>query len=323
MTSGQVKSEVLARLAGWHTVSETVSEVVTGPRFGHQQYAVSFTSQSNPASFLLKMTPKNGVSTEVVDNGRSTIEYKQGATHYAVAASNPDAWSLYRLTGPELSQDLKSSRVLAVSVTAKQVVLHLMMPVTPGITANTTLWFNLTSNLPSRLKASWKGGAIEETPVHIEVNPSVYPSTFAFSPPSGVTPQVAMTTQGTEIDQAQARVSFPIVLPPSGMNLDLSAVNVNSDKASRVVLLTYQTANQEPVVITESRASRFKPPAGISLVSETVGTLKVEVGSLPDGQVMAGFTVNKTLLVIEGPASTVDALVNGWADNASVGSSSP
>lgn len=324
MTPTQVKSEVLARLKAWHAVSETVAVSLLAP---HQskphQYQVTYTSQKSPEAFRLQLVPKSGATTEVVDNGLNTVQYVQGSQHYSVSASNSNPWSLYQLTGLELQSVLKSSRVLGVSVTSKKAELHLLMPIAPGIMAKGTLWFDLVSNQPSRLSATWKGGAVTEIPSAIHVNPSVSASAFVFTAPSGVSPEVALTAQGTAIDQAQARVAFPIILPGSAQNLQLNNVNVSTSKGKRVVLLSYQTQNKNPLVITESQGTPFKAPHGLSTVTETVGTLKIEVGSMPDGQEMAGLTINKTLIVVEGPQDTVDGLVNGWAGTKSISSSSP
>lgn len=314
MTPKQVKNEVLARLKNWHSVSETVTEVTTGPRGGHQTYNISLVSAANPPSFHMEVTPKKGTPYEVVDNGLSTIEYQRGAKHYSVAASDPNAWTVYRMLGTELPTALEASRVKSVSVKSKEVVLHMVTPVASGVSARVTLWFDLSRNVPARFQAVWKGGSIVETPSNIQVNPSVSSSVFTFTPPTGVHPQVALTTQGTELDQAQARVTFPIVLPDVSQNLQLNAVNVTSQKSKRVVLLTYQTAKGNPVLITESKAAAFKPPAGLSMVTESVGTTTAKVGSMPDGEEMAVLTLNKTLVVVEAPAATVDALVNSWAN---------
>lgn len=324
MTPTQVKTEVLARLKAWHAVSETVAVTLLAPHQSKRhQYQVTYTSQKSPASFRLQLVPKSGATTDVVDNGLNTVQYVQGSQHYSVAASGSNAWGLYQLTGLELQSVLKSSKVLGVSVTSKEVALHLLMPIAPGIMAKGTLWFDLVSNLPSRLSATWKGGSVTETPSNIHVNPSISASAFVFTPPSGVSPEVALTAQGTEIDQAQARVAFPIILPAGAQNLQLNNVNVNTSKGRRVVLLSYQTQDKNPLVITESKGTPFKAPQGLSMVTERVGTLKIEVGSLPDGQEMAGLIINKTLIVAEGPQNTVDGLVNSWAGTKSASSSSP
>jgi YbbR domain-containing protein len=55
------------------------------------------------------------------------------------------------------------------------------------------------------------------------------------------------------------------------------------------------------------------------MVTETVGTMTAKVGSLPDGEEMAALTLQKALVVIEGPAAAVDNLVNSWT----IGSSQP
>lgn len=319
MTPTQVKSEVLARLKGWHTVQEQLTEVVSGPNGQKQTYQVALLGSTSPNEFRLDVVPKEGTPYQVVDTGLNTVEYQHGAKHYSVSASNPGAWAMYRILGAGLPSALQASHVASVVVTPKQVVLHMITPIAPRTPARATLWFNLQSNMPSRFVASWKGGSVEETPTQIHINPNISPAAFVFTPPAGVRAQVALTTQGTALDQAQAHVTFPIVLPPSSQNLQLNAVDVSAQAGRRVVLLTYVTPKQSPVVITEEKAGSFTPPAGLSMVSETVGTTTAEVGSLPDGEEMAAVTLQKTLVVIEGPAVAVDNLVNSWT----VGSTSP
>ena len=322
MTPAEVKSEVLSRLDAWHATSETVAETMTGAGGSKHKYMVTLMDQASPANFRLKVVASSGVVYEIIDNGLNVIEYQRGDPHYTVLAANAAAWSLYRLMGTELPKSLTASRMVSVSVKSKQAVLQMMTPISPGIMAKTTLWFNLVTNMPSRWQALWKGGSIVETPSKIQVNPALSPSAFRFSPPAGVTPEVGLTPQGTELDQAQSRVPFAIVLPPRGENFSLRSVNVSSGISNRVVLLTYETANQTTLVITESKSAVFKPPSGLSMIREMSGTLQVKVGTMPDGQELAALTMGKTSLVIEGPVNGVDTLINGWA-NANMGTLSP
>jgi outer membrane lipoprotein-sorting protein len=322
MTPSQVKNEVLARIADWRTVQETVDETVaSGPHAIPQHLVVSFISQSSPAAFRMQVAPKTGTPFEVLDNGLSTIEYTKGSDHYAVSVSNANTLSLYRLTGLELVGALQASRVQSFSVSTKALVLHLLMPITPGVMAKAVLWFNLNTNAPTRLTAQWHSGSLNEVPVAIHINPTIPSSAFSFSAPSGASPEVALTPSGTAIDQAQSRVPFPIILPPSSSSLQLTGVNVGTARHNPVVLLTYESQHGEPVVITESKAAVYKPPSGLSTVTETVGTLTAKVGTMPDGQEMAGIVVHKTLIVVQGPVKTVDDLVNGWANAVSSPSS--
>lgn len=313
MTPLEVKNEVLARIKGWQSIQEKINEVMTGPNGQQQTYKVTLVSAQAPKGFRLKVVPKTGTPYEVVFTGLNTIEYQRGSRHYSVFASNPSAWSIYRILGPDLGAELKQSHVQTVSVNPTEAVLHMTMPIAAGVESQATLWFDLATNAPSKLKAVWKGGSVEEVLTQVHVNPTVPSSEFAFTPPVGVRPQLALSPQGTEIVQAQSRVAFPIVLPPSSQNLQLNAVDVSSKAGKRVVLLTYLNARQNPLVITEEKAARFKPPAGISMVTESVGTRTVQVGSMPDGDEMAALTLQKTLVVIEGPTVTVDDLVNAWA----------
>lgn len=322
MTPAQVKSEVLSRLGAWHATNETIVETMTGLGGAKQTYHVTLTDQASPLDFRLKVVAQTGSEYEIVDNGLNVVEYRRGARHYTVLAASSDAWAIYRLLGTELPRSLTASRMRSVTVKAKEAVLNMITPLSPGITAKTTLWFNLTTNTPSRWQATWKGGSIEEVPSTIQVNPTLPTSTFQFSPPSGVTPEIGLTSQGTELGQAQAQVPFPIVLPPRGTDFSLHSVNVSSGTASPVVLLTYQTANQSVLVVTESKRKTFKPPARLTMITEMAGTLHVQVGTMPDGQELAALTLGKTALVVEGPVNGVDALINGWA-NANEASLSP
>lgn len=314
MTPQQVKKEVLARIDNWHAVSESMTEVIYRAHSPRAVYRVKLISEANPASFRLDVVPATGTSYEVIDNGLNTIAYQSGSSHYSVLTADPQSWTEFRILGIELPSVIQASRAVSVSVRPKEVVLHMMTPVAAGITAKTTLWFDLVTNTPMRWQSTWPGGTLQETPSHVAVNPNISSATFAFNPPAGVKPEVALTAQGTELDLARSQVSFPIVLPVASVSLELNGVNVDNRGKAQVVLLTYQTSNGDPVVITESKAATFKPPAGMSVVTETVGVMQVKVGSMPDGAEMAAFTTNKTLVVAEGPTSVVDALVNAWGN---------
>jgi outer membrane lipoprotein-sorting protein len=323
MSPAQVKQEVLARLKNWHAVNETITEVAYGPHGRRHVYNVKLLSQTSPVLFRLDVAPQGGTPFEVVDNGLNTVVYQNGAKHYSVLTADPQSWTEFRVLGTELPGIIQESHAEQVTVNAKEVILHLVSPVAAGISAKTTLWFSLTTNTPIRWQAAWKNGSLEETPKSVHLNPPINTSTFQFTPPSGVTPEVAMTAQGTELDLARSQVSFPIVLPPPSMNLELNGVNVSTRGKSQVVLLTYQTTNGSPAVLTESTSSTFKPPAGMSVVTETVGLLSVKVGALPSGSEMAAFTLHKTLVVAEGSVNVVDALVNAWGTSTSPSPSSP
>ncbi|MDA8206928.1 MAG: hypothetical protein M0Z36_12745 [Thermaerobacter sp.] len=323
MTPQEVKNEVLARIRDWHAVTESATEVVKGIHHGRQTYRVTLTSQLPSGSFRLTVVPRQGAPYVVVNNGLNAVEYRQGARHYAVLTASATQWDRFRLLGTNLVKTIESSHAVGVSVKAKQVVLHMTTPIAKGTQAKTTLWFNLDTNMPTQWQETWSGGSITETLTDIHVNPTISSSAFVFKPPPGVTPEVALTAQGTELDLAQARVPFPIVLPPSSQSLQLNNVNVSTQgKNGRVVLLTYQSATQSPVLITESKTLAFKPPSGMSMVRETVGALRVRVGSMPDGGELAQLMVNKTLVVVEGPTTVVDALVTAWG-NPTSSSTSP
>ncbi|PSR23055.1 MAG: hypothetical protein C7B45_04585 [Sulfobacillus acidophilus] len=318
MTPQEVKSEVLARIRDWHAISESAVVYLKESHGPQQVDDLTLISQENPASFRLQVTPTQGASYEVIDNGLNTVEYQKGSKHYSVLTASPAAWTEFQMLGVGLPQLIQSSRAQSVSVKPNEVVLHLSTPITSTITAQATLWFNLVTNTPSRWEAVWKGGSIIELAKTVRVNPALPTSTFSFTPPSGVKPEVALTVAGTELDQAQAQVSFPIVLPPASENLQLMNVNVGSSANRRVVLLTYQTTSHSPVVITESKESHFTPTAGISLIKETLGGLTVQVGSMPDGGEIGAVTLNKTLLVVEGPTSVVNSIINAWSTLVSI-----
>lgn len=313
MTPNQVKQEVLARIHGWHAVRESATDVVTDANGHSHVYHFTLVSQINTGNFRLNVTPQGKAPYEVVDNGLNAVQYRHGARHYAVLTANATQWNQFQTLGTDLASTIQASHAVSVSVKAKQVVLRMNTPMSKTTTAKTTLWFNLDTNTPSKLAEVWKGGSLTETIKTVHVNPSVSASQFVFKPPSGVTAQVALTAQGTALDQAQARVPFPIVLPPPSLNLQLNDVNVSRQgKNDRVVLLTYQTAHQSPVVLTESKHTAFTPPSGMSMVTETVGAVRVRVGSMPDGTELASLTMNKTLVVVEGPTTVVDSLVSAW-----------
>ncbi len=314
MTPAQVQKKVLARIHNWRSISEDITEVAYRPHATRQVFHVRLLSQLNPASFRLDVTPSAGRPYQVIDNGLNTIVYQTGDKHYSVLTAEPASWTEFRVLGTNLPGIIAKSQAVGVTVKAHEVVLRMMSPVAPGITAKTTLWFDLSTNTPLRWEATWQGGSLQETPSHVVVNPSIPASAFTFNPPAGVKPEVALTAQGTELDLARSQVSFPIVLPPSSSMLVLNEVNVGNQGSARVVLLTYQTESGQPVVITESKATTFKPPAGMSMVTETVGLMTVKVGTLPSGGEMAAFTLNKTLIVVEGPTNVVDSLVNGWGN---------
>lgn len=322
MSPAQVQKEVLARIHNWQSISENVTEVTYGAHKKRTVYHVRLLSQANPASFRLDITPNAGQPYEIIDNGLNTVVYQNGAKHYSVLTAEPPSSHEFRILGNDLAQVIQKSHAVSVKVKAKEVVLRMLSPVSQGITAKTTLWFNLTTNTPSRWAAVWPGGSLEETPNNIVVNPKVSASDFAFVPPSGVKPEVALTAQGTELNMARAQVPFAIVLPPASSVLVLNNVDVSTEHTGRVVLLTYQTQGGEPVLITETKSTTFKPPAGMAMVSESVGLITAKVGPLPSGGEMAAITLNRTLVVVEGPTSVVDALVNGWG-SASPSSFSP
>lgn len=312
MSPNQVKKEVLARIANWNTVSEHVTEVAHRPNKPREVFHLKLSSQAKPATFRLEVTPATGRSYLMVDNGFNTVVYQNGAKHYSVLTAEPTSWTEFRVLGTNLPSLIQKSRATKVTVKSREVILHMLSPVTSKMTAKTTLWFNLSTNTPVRWQAQWKGGSLVETPSDIAINQSIASSTFTFQPPSGVKPEVALTAQGTQLDLARSQVSFPIVLPPASVALVLNNVNVGRAQASQVVLLSYQTPQGQPVLITESKGRHFRPPSGMTMVSQTVGLISAKVGTMPDGSEMAVFTVDKTLVVVEGPTSVVDSLVNAW-----------
>ncbi|MCY0878253.1 MAG: hypothetical protein OWU84_04875 [Firmicutes bacterium] len=314
MSPTEVKNEVLARVRGWRAVKETFTEVFTTPRHQSTVYRVKLVAEADPTRFRLEVTPSTGQPYEVIDNGLNTIVYQAGAKHYSVLTDDPDSLTEFRILGTNFPQVIQSSQAKSVDVTSKEVVLHLVSPVTAHIMAKTTLWFSLMSNTPIKWQSTWPGGTLTETPTRMAINPAVSSTAFNFTPPAGVTPEVALTQQGTELDLVRDEVSFPIVLPPENQNLALEGVNVGREAQQRVVLLTYNTPSGSPVVITESRGLPFKAPAGVSMVSEAVGLTTVKVGVLPDGDEIGVLTLDKTLLVVEGPTTVVDGLINAWAN---------
>ncbi|NMP22552.1 LolA family protein [Sulfobacillus harzensis] len=317
MSPQQVKKEVLARISNWHAVSEDITEVVYRKGHARQTYRVKLWSESNPESFRLDVAPSSGQPYEVVDNGLNTVVYQSGAKHYSVLTAEPPSWTQFRVLGTDLASLVAKSHATSVTVKPREVILHMISPVTTSIKAKTTLWFDLTTNTPLRWESQWRGGTLQETPSHVVINSTIPASTYSFQPPAGVKPEVALTAQGTELDLARSQVSFPIVLPPSSSALVLNNVNVDTEQSARVVLLSYQTQNGQPVLITEAKSDHFKPPSGMTMVTETVGLVSVKVGTMPNGGEMAALTLNKTLVVVEGPTNVVDSLVNVWGDTAS------
>lgn len=321
MTATQVKKEVYDRIRSWRTVSESITEVAYRKHTKRQVFHVQLVSQDKPAAFSLKVSPSSGTPYQVIDNGLNTIVYQSGAKYYSVLTADPVSWTEFRILGTDLPKVIQDSKAISVVVNPKEVVLKMLSPVASGITAKTTLWFNLTTNTPSRWVATWDGGTLQETPSHVVLNSQLKSSAFSFTPPSGVVPEAALTAQGTELNMVRSQVSFPIVLPPASMELVLNAVDMGTEGPNRVALLTYQTSSGNPVVITESKAGVFKPPSGISFVTESVGLLQVRIGTMPAGGEMAVLTLNKTLVVVQGPSSVVDGLINTWGSSAVASSS--
>lgn len=314
MTATEVKSEVLARLQNWSSVEETTTEVLYPKHGARAVYHIHLVSQANPSRFALSVAPSNGPSYEVVDTGLNIDVYQSGQAHYSVETNDPRSWSEFRVLGTELPQVIKASRALSVDVKPKQVVLHMDSPIASNKWAHTTLWFSLVSNTPVRWQASWAGGTLEETPSSVIVNPTITGQTFAFNPPNGVTPEVSLGGAGNELSAVRSQVSFPILLPPASASLALAHVNVGRQHGSQVVLLTYETSQDVPVVITESKKNTFVPPDGVSLSKQTIGLVTAQVGSLPNGGEMAVFSQAKTFVVIEGPSNVVAAVLNAWGN---------
>ncbi|MCY0897475.1 MAG: hypothetical protein OWU33_00830 [Firmicutes bacterium] len=314
MSPTEVKNEVLARVRDWHAVKESITEVFTGPHHVVTVYHVKLLADTNPDRFRLEVTPAKGEPFEVIDNGLNTVVYQAGAKHYSVLTDDPNSLTEFRILGTDFPDAIQASRADGVSVSSNEVVLHLTSPLATNVTANTTLWFSLTTNTPVKWQSSWAGGSLTETPTHIQINPSISSAAFNFNPPTGVTPEVALTQEGTELNLVQNKVPFPIVLPPNNQNLVLEGVNVGSRANQQVVLLTYNTESGSPVVITESRGLPFKPPSGVSMVTEAVGLMTAKIGAMPDGDEIGALTLDKTLLVVEGPTTVVDGLINGWAN---------
>lgn len=315
MTPSQVQQEISSRLSHWRSIDEDVTETAkAGPHMASKTYHIKLVSELSPADFILKVTPNKGTGYQVADDGLNTVYYRQGAPHYSVLTNYADTWLQMRVLGTDLPQVLKASHADSVSVKGKEVQLGLMAPVAPGITVKATLFFNLETNQPTRWEATFKGRHVVLVPTHISLNPTLTNQTFAFAPPSGVTPEVVMTKQGTQLDAAKSQVPFPILLPPSEVGLQLSSVEVQSGAHGRTLLLSYETHAGNPLIITESHTSTFRSPSGMSTVTENIGALTVHVGALPLGGEEADFVKKKTLVVVEGPTATVDSLVTAWGN---------
>lgn len=314
MSAKQIEQEVLNRMKTWRDIRVDVQDTVALKGKDPHTYQISMVSRKSPAAMTMKVSTGSS-SYEVVSNAQNTILYPNGSQYYSVSTSFPASPNQYRTLGVTLPQTILDSRLKSVSVLSDNVVRLTMNSVlTNNIRATTELWFDLNTNTPMKWTAQWPGGKIVEVARHYQVNPNLSPNAFHFVPPHGVKPEVVLSQTGMALDQAKKNVRFPIVLPPSQSNLALKQVNEGKSQGRTVVVLTYNNANNSPVVITESAPRTLTPPSGVSMVSENVGTLTLQVGSLPLGGEMAILTINQTLMVVEGPTATVDSLVTAWGN---------
>ncbi|MDA8192877.1 MAG: hypothetical protein M0Z53_02590 [Thermaerobacter sp.] len=309
----QIKAEILARVDAWQSTAATIEETYqTGAHT--QQFQLRLMTQAHPASFSLQESSSGSPSTVWVSDSQETTRYQAGAAHYAIVAGTTPTVQQRRVLGVGLAAILHASRVQSARISGNQAVVTMISPVTSAVSAKTVLWFNLATNSPLKWQASWRGGQVTETVKSFAVNPSLSRSDFQFSPPAGVTPEVVLSQAGVALDEAKQQVTFPIVMPPGQTDLTLNQVTVNTDQGKRLVLLNFSQGNGQPVLITESSAGSLAPPAGVSLVTETVGTLSIRVGALPLGGEMAAFRVSHTLVVAEGPTAEIDSMLTAWGN---------
>ncbi len=325
LSASQVKHQLLARLQSWQSVSCQVTQTVSLVGQPVQHLKLSLAEENKPAQFVLHIT---GVSSpiEIFSTPRDTIWYQVGSPHYTVLASLPPSSDDFRLLGTELPHLVAASHITKVHFDHNNIVSLVMdTPLPNGISAQVQLIYDLTTNTPMRIVAKWNGGTVTEVASHFEVNPNLPSNIFSFTPPATVTPAVGLTQSGTALNVAQAKVGFAVALPPQQAQETYVGIDVGqTNKGSSVLLLTYNSPNGNPLVVTEraNRSGLSVFPSGSVTATETAGSLSVTVAMLPSGQEMASFVMNKTLVVVQGEASDVDALINLWGgQNSTVPSS--
>jgi hypothetical protein len=215
-----------------------------------------------------------------------------------------------------LASVLQQSRAEHVVIRGNLGQLTMLTPIASGITATVTLSYNLNTGAPTRWQASWSGGKVVENVRSIRINPSAANNAVSFSPPAGVRAAVQVPGVSSPV---------PAILPP--VSSDLKLVGAQWSSASpATLLLTYQTSQGTPVLITESRDHRIVAPPGVSVNTQTDGLLTIRSGAMPSGGRWAAAVIDHTTVSVQGPSQVVRSLFAGWANlsNASsTGSTAP
>lgn len=312
LTAAQVKTEVLRRMAGWDVVRTTIDETVQLAGRAPTTVRADLIAEASPPADAVKVTTGGGV-TEIFRSAAGVIRYQPGSAHYDVLAAWPHSEDDIRILGTELPGLIRKSRVTGVRYPAANVVvISMVAPLPNGISAQSRLWFDLTTNTPMKWQAVWNGGRITEVPRHFQVNPVLGPSALIFTPPSGVSPEVTVALNPGA--GSPTPVHLPVVLPPAADNLTLEQITAGQSADGPVVLLTYTTPQNTPLLITEgSGGFRPRPPAGVTVTAVSVGNLVVDEGMLPlSSDEWAGFTVRGMGVAVESSAAAVNVLLDDW-----------
>jgi hypothetical protein len=305
----------LARINNWHQISAQFVDTVSLVGRPTQKLGVSLTAENNPTQYAVKVTGGTA-PIQIISTPRETLWFEANRSHYAVMASAPTSPAYLRLLGTELPAIVNGSHMTKVHLEAGNIARLTMQSVLPtGLKATINLTFNFTTNTPVRLVAEWPGGAITETVSHFVVNPTISRTAFSFVPPSGVTPTVAQSTDGSALDLPMVTLPFSVILPPSGAADSLTGIDVGpTSSGSPVLILMYTTPTGSPLVLTERKISKKPPtlPSGTTSVAETVGTTAVTISTLPSGQELAMLSLGGTRILVQGHAQDVGAVLNLW-----------
>ncbi len=321
----QLRAELMKAMSSWQETSSQVVDVVRQAGHPVRQLRLNLVSASHPQRYALTVNQDGHRTLTIVDDGRSTVSYTAGSSHYQVLSSLPPSSNGLRLMGIELPTLLASSTVHSVKVISdNRAVVAMTTPLPNGAVARAELWYNPVQNLPLAFSARWPGGNIQETIKRFAVNPALSSRVFHFRPPSGVTPQVVLSQTQTDLKLAQHSVQFPIVLPPTAANVTLDNVSVGRAKhaagnAGTVVVLTYTAPDGTYLLVTErSLQKKTQAPPGVSLATENFGDLTVAIGVMPPfSEDFASFNVKSTEIWVQGQASAVQNLLNAWGSTVS------
>ncbi|MCY0881147.1 MAG: hypothetical protein OWS74_04055, partial [Firmicutes bacterium] len=303
-------------IQGWKSLRMTIDETRT---VSGKKSAMTYTlsAQTAPAlSAILTWVNKQQV-TEISLLPTQTQEYQEAANADIVMPTPSSASALGILMPTQLPAVLKGAKISDARFAKKHVVdWKWTAKLANGKQATWHLWYNLSTNTPIKWRVHWRGGLIEESASHVQINPYLSASSFHFVPPADVKLTVPVSNPVTDLlTVSPAPLHFTLILPPASVSLTLKTVNVSLPSSGHdAVLMTEETNNGHLLIVTEQgdRHGKVALPSQ-ETATETVGSLTVSYGTLSSNVEIASFRQAHTLVTVEGDLNAVDNMLNQWS----------